>query len=256
MRILSEDSTRGIVKSHKKWVNGERGGVKADLIGVRLRYFNFKRADLRGADLERADLTRSNLISTNLLRTNLRGANLAGAHLIRADLEKADLTRANLPGAILRRANLTGTNLTGTNLTKANLDGANLERANLTGANLTGVDLTDSILNKANLTGANLTGVNFSGTKLNGAEYFNLKIRSPLLFFNTYEYTFLGFVGESVEGTLELFIKIGSEEHLVQDWKKLYKSRSFKSDVEFTKVFKRYFKWSTRTLKKLRQETG
>ncbi len=65
-----------ILELHKKFLNGEKGGLRAKLRDADLSF-----ANLTGADLTRADLTR-------------------------ADLRFADLTRANLTGADLTRANL------------------------------------------------------------------------------------------------------------------------------------------------------
>jgi len=105
-----------ILSNHKKWLNEEVGGVRADLYGA-----NLSSANLSGASLFRADLS---------------SANLSGASLFRADLSGADLSRADLSGADLSRANLSGANLSGADLSSANLSGADLRGANLFGANL------------------------------------------------------------------------------------------------------------------------
>ena len=55
-----------ILELHRKWVNGENNGVKADL---------------RGANLSRANLSRANLREANLSGADLRGAGLSGANL-------------------------------------------------------------------------------------------------------------------------------------------------------------------------------
>ena len=65
-----------VLKLHKKWVNNEDGGVRA----------NLEKADLRGADLRGADLR----------GVDLRGADLQGADLQMADLQMADLQGADL----------------------------------------------------------------------------------------------------------------------------------------------------------------
>ena len=98
-----------ILDKHKKWLNNEEGGERADL----------ERADLEGADLRGADLERADLEGANLKGANLYGANLEGA-----DLENANLERADLRGADLRGANLEGANLEGADLGRANLEGA------------------------------------------------------------------------------------------------------------------------------------
>ena len=72
-----------ILARHKKWLNDEKGGSRA----------NLSRAYLSGADL--------------------RGADLSGAYLSGADLRGADLNGADLSGADLRGADLSGANLRG-----------------------------------------------------------------------------------------------------------------------------------------------
>ena len=65
-----------VLELHRKYVNNEEGGVKANLGG----------ADLRNADLGDADLRGANLGGANLGGANLRGADLRGANLRGADL--------------------------------------------------------------------------------------------------------------------------------------------------------------------------
>lgn len=52
---MSHYEIREILEAHKKWLNREDGGVRADLSGANLR-----RADLSGADLSDADLSGAN----------------------------------------------------------------------------------------------------------------------------------------------------------------------------------------------------
>ena len=61
-----------VLELHKKWLNDEKGGIRADL-----SYANLNDADLRGA---------------NLSYVNLRGANLIGVDLSDANLSYADLS--------------------------------------------------------------------------------------------------------------------------------------------------------------------
>ncbi len=110
---LTQRELNKILELHKKWLNDEDGGVKA----------NLSEANLRGADLRGADLRWANLKGANL-----EGADLRWANLIRAVLEGADLERADLEGADLRGANLRGADL--------DLRGAELEGADLRGADL------------------------------------------------------------------------------------------------------------------------
>ena len=100
-----------IIKNHKKWLNNEPSGNRADLRGA-----NLSRADLRGANLIRADLSGADISGADLRWANLSGANLRGANLSGANLRLADLIWANLSGANLRWADLSGANLIGANL--------------------------------------------------------------------------------------------------------------------------------------------
>ena len=70
-----------ILEKHKKWLNAEDGGERANLSGADLRDTNLRGANLRGADLSGA---------------NLRGADLSCANLSGADLSCADLSDAKV----------------------------------------------------------------------------------------------------------------------------------------------------------------
>ena len=88
---MTKEELALILDKHKKWLNDDPDGERANLSG----------ADLRGADLRGA---------------NLRGANLSGASLRCAALSGADLRGANLRGANLRGADLRGADLSGANI--------------------------------------------------------------------------------------------------------------------------------------------
>ena len=118
-----------ILRLHQMWLNGKKGGKRANLKGA-----NLEEANLKGANLEGANLEGANLYNVNLIRADLEGANLEEAYL-----EGANLVQANLEGANLKGANLEGANLEGANLEGANLEEAYLEGANLKGANLEGI---------------------------------------------------------------------------------------------------------------------
>ena len=111
---MDNEKLKEILERHRKWLNDEDGG---------------ERANLRGANLCGADLRGANLRGANLCGADLRGANLCGANLREANLCGANLCGANLCGANLREANLCGANLY-----EANLCGADLRGANLCGA--------------------------------------------------------------------------------------------------------------------------
>ena len=88
-----------ILEKHKKWLNDEPGGERANLFGADLFRANLFGANLRGADLRGADLRGANLREADLCGANLRGAHLQGANLWGAGLRGANLWEADLQGA-------------------------------------------------------------------------------------------------------------------------------------------------------------
>ena len=148
---MNANELKNILKLHKKWLNNEEGGLKANLRGAILY-----RADLRGANLRGAILYRADLRGADLRGANLRGADLRKANLRGADLRGADLSGANLRGANLRGANLYRVDLCGAILCEADLREANLRGAILYRADFCGADLREATLHGADLRGANL----------------------------------------------------------------------------------------------------
>ena len=104
---------KDILEKHKKWMNEEDGGERADLRGADLRGADLRGANLCGANLRDADLRDANLCDAHLRGADLRGANLRGANLCGANLRDADLRDANLCGANLRDADLRDADLRG-----------------------------------------------------------------------------------------------------------------------------------------------
>ena len=109
---MTREELQEILDKHKRWLNNEYGGEKANLRGVNLRYADLSSTDLRGVNLRYADLR----------STDLRSADLRSADLRSTDLRSADLRSADLRGANLKYANLSYANLRGANLRDANLD--------------------------------------------------------------------------------------------------------------------------------------
>ena len=79
--MMTQEELNEILDKHKKWLDGEAGGKRANFC-----WTNFHGADLGGADL----------CGANLCGAYLNEANLCGAYLSRADLNRAHLSGANL----------------------------------------------------------------------------------------------------------------------------------------------------------------
>jgi len=93
-----------ILDLHKKWINGDSDGVKANLCFADLRSANLRSANLCFADLCFADLRFADLSSANLCFADLSSANLRSADLRFADLSSANLRFADLSSADLSSA--------------------------------------------------------------------------------------------------------------------------------------------------------
>jgi glutathione S-transferase len=70
-----------ILRKHLLWLDGEKGGERADLWGADLRGAYLRGANLRGADLGGADLRGADLGGAYLRGAYLRGADLGGADI-------------------------------------------------------------------------------------------------------------------------------------------------------------------------------
>ena len=84
---MSREEIKKVLDLHKKWLNNEQGGEKANLRG----------ANLSGADLSWADLSEANLSEANLSEADLSWADLRRADLSEADLRGADLDFSCFP---------------------------------------------------------------------------------------------------------------------------------------------------------------
>ena len=94
---MTKEELDKVLESHKKWLDGDCGGKRADLCDADLRCANLRGADLRGANLIYANLRGADLRGANLIYANLRGANLKGADLIYADLRGANIDYSAFP---------------------------------------------------------------------------------------------------------------------------------------------------------------
>ncbi len=151
MRTITTEELEEILEKHKKWLNNDESGEKADL-----RETNLSGADLRGTDLRQADLRETNLSGADLQGTDLRYASLLRADLNSTDLRYASLLRADLSSSDLRYASLLGASLRCADLRGANLNSSALQCANLYCANLYCADLREADLRGANLYGTDL----------------------------------------------------------------------------------------------------
>ena len=82
MKRYTQEQLNEILKKHKKWLDNEDGG---------------ERADLKCADLKYADLTYANLTYANLKCADLTYADLTCADLTYANLTCADLDFSSFP---------------------------------------------------------------------------------------------------------------------------------------------------------------
>ena len=98
---MNKKELREILEKHKKWLNNEEGGKRADLSAADL-----SNADLSAADLRYADLSYADLSYADLSYADLSAADLSAADLSHADLSAADLSYADLSAADLSHANL------------------------------------------------------------------------------------------------------------------------------------------------------
>ncbi|MBP4475488.1 pentapeptide repeat-containing protein [Acinetobacter baumannii] len=142
-------------------------------------------------------------------------------------MESGMIARHALESAIADGANLRGADLFGANLRGADLFGADLRSANLRGANLRGADLRGADLRGADLRGADLFGANLRGANLRGADLFGANLRgakaAPLIVYGLRWNVIISGLGK---------MRIGCQEHSVEDWKSFDDARITRMDSE------------------------
>ena len=135
-------------------------------------------------------------------------------------MESGMIARHALESAIADDADLRGANLYGADLRGANLYGANLYGADLYGADLRGADLRGANLYGANLYGANLYGANLYGAKA-----------APLIVCGLRWDVIINGLGK---------MRIGCQEHSVEDWKSFDDARITRMDSEALKFWNQH----------------
>ena len=107
------EELKEVLELHEKWLNNEKGGIRANLSYANLICADLNNCNLSGVNLKNADLRNANLSNCNLSGADLRNANLVDVDLRFTNLSRANLTNANLEGANLREVILKNTNLNG-----------------------------------------------------------------------------------------------------------------------------------------------
>lgn len=68
---MKANELKKILELHAKWLNGEKGGERANLRWANLRWADLSTADLRGADLSGADLRRADISGADIGEADL-----------------------------------------------------------------------------------------------------------------------------------------------------------------------------------------
>ena len=96
---MEYDELKKILDLHKKWLNGDADGRRADLQGADLQDVDLRGANLWGADAQNASFAGADLQNADLGKADLRGADFFYANLQNVELRGADLRNARLQGA-------------------------------------------------------------------------------------------------------------------------------------------------------------
>ena len=120
--IMTQAELNEILEKHKKWLNNEPGGERANLSGSDLSCSNLSRCNLSRCNLSHCNLSACDLCGSNLRGCDLRGSDLRGCNLRGCNLRGSDLRGCDLSGSDLRGCDLSGSNLSGSDLRGCNLD--------------------------------------------------------------------------------------------------------------------------------------
>lgn len=96
---MERNELKEILESHKKWLNGDVDGRRANLQNADLQDMDLRGVDLWGADAQNASFAGADLKNADLGKADLRGADFFYANLQNVELRDADLRDARLQGA-------------------------------------------------------------------------------------------------------------------------------------------------------------
>ena len=96
---MERNKLKEILELHKKWLNGDADGRRANLQDADLQDMDLRGADLWGADAQNAFFAGADLQNADLGKADLRGADFFYANLQNVELRGADLRDARLQGA-------------------------------------------------------------------------------------------------------------------------------------------------------------
>ena len=103
---MTQEKLKVVLELHKKWLNNEADGIRADLHGADLFGVDMHGVDLREADMHGVDLRGANMRGADMGGTILCGANMRGTILCGADMYGANMRGTLLYGADVYRANM------------------------------------------------------------------------------------------------------------------------------------------------------
>lgn len=151
---VSKKKITKILEQHRKWLNGEPGGVQADFRNAHLVNANFQGADLRNALMDKVDINGSNFTGADLTGASIRDAYIHSTRFLGATLDDAildgsvivscDMSYANIKRAKLTNVLVQETVLIDTDLSESRLLNAVLMKVNLFGSKLSKVDLSEN----------------------------------------------------------------------------------------------------------------
>ena len=99
------------LKRHKRFLEGQLGGVRADLSDQTLSGLRLTDLDLRRAILKRTDFSGCTLAGADFRDSELKGADFRGAMVEAGKFDSADLRSSRFSGAKVGKANFSGANL-------------------------------------------------------------------------------------------------------------------------------------------------
>jgi hypothetical protein len=208
---ITKKKLKEIIEKHKLWLSDEKGGERANLIGI----------DLSGADLSEMNLSNIDLSYTDLSHADLSDTCLRHANLSDACLRYANMSGVNLSNTYLGYANLSHANLSRSKFSYANFSCANFSRVDLSYAYLSFTDISYAYLSHTNLSYTKMDRVNLGGARLcncigNGREIKSLRL---------HEYTIVYTMDQ---------LAIGCWQYPITDWFSTeYKYISMVLDQEF-----------------------
>ncbi len=214
---------------HKKWLNGERDGVKAQIKNLSLREISLSNCDLRCAYIENVDFEGSYLTNVDLSNSILKGVNFSRSTFVDTCLTCSKIERAKFCYSLLEMAELNSASLlfvdaSHSNFKKSNFSYTSLYHTSFSHSNLSESNFSKASINQVSFYQAFLSSSIFDDTRFLESSFVGTDLEDAKTDFAV---NFPMFCNER-HGISGKLIQIGETKKSAEEWEKFLAEDNFR----------------------------